>query len=67
MQSEYSLHARNMEFVFYKMFIYDYHWLNLAMPFAFCTRERYPWVEFAESAYEGPTTKFLAEVRDAHE
>ena len=35
----------------------------LAMPFAFCTREKYPWVEFAESAYDGPTTKFLAEVR----
>ena len=32
------------------------------MPFAFCTREKYPWVEFAESAYDGPTTKFLAEV-----
>jgi beta-ureidopropionase len=31
------------------------------MPFAFCTREKYPWVEFAESAYDGPTTKFLAE------
>lgn len=39
-----------------------YH-LILAMPFAFCTREKYPWVEFAESAYDGPTTKFLAEVR----
>jgi hypothetical protein len=32
------------------------------MPFAFCTREKYPWVEFAESAHDGPTTKFLAEV-----
>ncbi|CAF1517943.1 unnamed protein product, partial [Adineta steineri] len=31
------------------------------MPFAFCTREKYPWVEFAETAYDGPTTKFLAE------
>lgn len=31
------------------------------MPFAFCTREKYPWVEFAESAYDGPTTQFLAE------
>ncbi|UJR30936.1 hypothetical protein I4U23_018448 [Adineta vaga] len=31
------------------------------MPFAFCTREKYPWVEFAESAYDGPSTKFLAE------
>lgn len=29
------------------------------MPFAFCTRERYPWSEFAESAEKGPTTKFL--------
>ncbi|CAF5022678.1 unnamed protein product [Rotaria socialis] len=32
------------------------------MPFAFCTREKYPWVEFTESAYDGPSTKFLAEV-----
>ena len=30
-----------------------------AMPFAFCTREKYPWVEFAESAEHGATTKLL--------
>lgn len=30
------------------------------MPFAFCTRERYPWSEFAESAELGKTTKFLS-------
>lgn len=30
------------------------------MPFAFCTRERYPWSEFAESAKLGTTTKFLS-------
>ncbi|VDL89104.1 unnamed protein product [Schistocephalus solidus] len=30
------------------------------MPFAFCTRERIPWCEFAESAEHGPTTKFLS-------
>jgi beta-ureidopropionase len=29
------------------------------MPFAFCTRERYPWCEFAEDAENGPTTKML--------
>lgn len=33
-----------------------------AMPFAFCTREKQPWCEFAESAEEGPTTKMLTEV-----
>jgi hypothetical protein len=32
------------------------------MPFAFCTRERLPWTEFAESATTGPTTKFLSMV-----
>ncbi|VDL71962.1 unnamed protein product [Nippostrongylus brasiliensis] len=32
------------------------------MPFAFCTRERLPWTEFAESVEHGPTTKFLSEV-----
>ncbi|XP_073675480.1 beta-ureidopropionase isoform X2 [Garra rufa] len=28
------------------------------MPFAFCTREREPWTEFAESAEDGLTTRF---------
>lgn len=32
------------------------------MPFAFCTREKQPWCEFAESAYDGPSTKFLQEL-----
>ncbi|KAJ1369528.1 hypothetical protein KIN20_031012 [Parelaphostrongylus tenuis] len=32
------------------------------MPFAFCTRERLPWTEFAESAEHGPTTRFLAKL-----
>lgn len=31
------------------------------MPFAFCTRERLPWTEFAESAQHGATTKFLSD------
>jgi len=30
------------------------------MPFAFCTREKYPWVEFAEEAETGRSTKFLS-------
>jgi beta-ureidopropionase len=33
------------------------------MPFAFCTREKQPWCEFAESAENGPSTKFLSEVK----
>ena len=33
------------------------------MPFAFCTREKEPWTEFAESAEEGYTTRFCQEVR----
>jgi len=32
------------------------------MPFAFCTREKHPWCEFAESAENGPTTDFLTQV-----
>uniref|UniRef100_A0A1B6BWQ4 Beta-ureidopropionase n=1 Tax=Clastoptera arizonana TaxID=38151 RepID=A0A1B6BWQ4_9HEMI len=32
------------------------------MPFAFCTREKLPWTEFAESAENGPTTKILQEL-----
>lgn len=40
------------------------HWCFLAMPFAFCTREKLPWTEFAESAEDGPTTKFCQEVKN---
>lgn len=36
------------------------------MPFAFCTRERLPWTEFAESAEDGPTTKFLSNLAKKH-
>uniref|UniRef100_A0A915DVX1 Major facilitator superfamily (MFS) profile domain-containing protein n=1 Tax=Ditylenchus dipsaci TaxID=166011 RepID=A0A915DVX1_9BILA len=36
------------------------------MPFAFCTRERLPWTEFAESAENGPTTKFLTQLASKH-
>ncbi len=32
------------------------------MPFGFCTREKLPWCEFAESAYDGQTTKFLQQL-----
>uniref|UniRef100_A0A4W5QZ13 Beta-ureidopropionase n=1 Tax=Hucho hucho TaxID=62062 RepID=A0A4W5QZ13_9TELE len=32
------------------------------MPFAFCTREKEPWTEFAESAEEGYTTHFCQEL-----
>ena len=34
-----------------------------AMPFAFCTREKLPWTQFAESAEDGPTTRLCQEVR----
>ncbi|KNC46864.1 beta-ureidopropionase [Thecamonas trahens ATCC 50062] len=30
------------------------------MPFAFCTREKHPWCEFAEDVKTGPSTRFLA-------
>jgi hypothetical protein len=36
--------------------------LVIAMPFAFCTREKHPWTQFAELARTGPSTLFLAEV-----
>jgi len=32
------------------------------MPFAFCTREKLPWTEFAESAYDGPSTQLLKQL-----
>ncbi|BET01948.1 Carbon-nitrogen hydrolase [Nesidiocoris tenuis] len=36
------------------------------MPFAFCTREKLPWTEFAESAENGPTTRFLQKLALKH-
>ncbi|KAG7207943.1 hypothetical protein KM043_009530 [Ampulex compressa] len=36
------------------------------MPFAFCTREKYPWCEFAEDAQTGPTTLFLSKLALQH-
>ncbi|XP_070331774.1 beta-ureidopropionase isoform X1 [Odocoileus virginianus] len=36
------------------------------MPFAFCTREKLPWTEFAESVEDGPTTKFCQELARKH-
>lgn len=36
------------------------------MPFAFCTREKDPWCQFAESAETGPTTLFLSELAAKH-
>jgi len=36
------------------------------MPFAFCTREKQPWLEFAESAETGMTTQFLGELARRH-
>ncbi|KAF6198880.1 hypothetical protein GE061_006903 [Apolygus lucorum] len=36
------------------------------MPFAFCTRERLPWTEFAESAENGSTTLFLKKLAKTH-
>jgi len=32
------------------------------MPFAFCTREKHPWTQFAEPAETGATTAFLSEI-----
>ncbi|XP_037679389.1 beta-ureidopropionase [Choloepus didactylus] len=36
------------------------------MPFAFCTREKLPWTEFAESAEDGPTTRFCQKLAKKH-
>ena len=35
------------------------------MPFAFCTREKHPWLEFAESV-DGPSTQLLARLAKKH-
>lgn len=36
------------------------------MPFAFCTREKYPWSEFAEEAADGPSTELLSNLARKH-
>ena len=36
------------------------------MPFAFCTREKHPWTEFAQDAENGPTTQFCCELAKKH-
>ncbi|XP_063988395.1 beta-ureidopropionase [Diachasmimorpha longicaudata] len=36
------------------------------MPFAFCTREKFPWVEFAEDALTGPSTVLLSKLAKMH-
>jgi beta-ureidopropionase len=36
------------------------------MPFAFCTREKHPWTQFAESAETGTSTKFLSDLAAKH-
>lgn len=36
------------------------------MPFAFCTREKYPWVEFAESAETGDSVVFIQKMAKKH-
>jgi len=36
------------------------------MPFAFCTREKYPWGEFAEDARTGRSTKFCQQMAKKH-
>ena len=42
------------------------HQLNICTPFAFCTREKHPWCEFAESAETGATTKLCKELAKKH-
>ncbi|XP_074147140.1 beta-ureidopropionase [Sminthopsis crassicaudata] len=36
------------------------------MPFAFCTREKLPWTEFAEPVQDGPTTRLCQKLAKAH-
>jgi hypothetical protein len=42
---------------------FTFLFLHTDMPFAFCTREKQPWCEFAEDAETGPTTQFVQKVR----
>lgn len=37
------------------------------MPFAFCTREKTPWTEFAESAEDGPSTLLMKKLAAKHD
>lgn len=51
--------------IFYSLKLFFYVNCFIDMPFAFCTREKYPWCEYAQSAETGPTIKFLQEVDGA--
>lgn len=64
------LHYNHKQDNFLSLSLFDiytktaYWLLILAMPFAFCTREKMPWCEFAESAEHGPTTRLMQEVQN---
>ena len=64
LQEAWSTHFtyRCFDFIFYKRIISKIENLFPAMPFAFCTREKSKWCEFAESAESGPTVRFLQPV-----
>ncbi|RDD40700.1 Beta-ureidopropionase [Trichoplax sp. H2] len=36
------------------------------MPFAFCTREKHPWCQFAESAEDGPSAKLCCQLAERY-
>lgn len=46
------------------LYLYEIFIHSIDMPFAFCTREKHPWCEFAEEAETGQTTLYLQEVRN---
>ena len=47
---------------FFYFILMSFPLLAPACPFFFCTRERTPWLEFAEDAETGASTVFLQEV-----
>lgn len=70
---QYSMFTRGLEWA--QIFILRIaipHFYNVClvvfkdMPFAFCTREKHPWCEFAEDAEFGPSTLFLKNVSILH-
>ncbi|PRD26251.1 UNVERIFIED_CONTAM: Upb1 [Trichonephila clavipes] len=58
------LHNRIREIIVRKCSV---KWASEAMPFAFCTREKHPWCEFAENAETGPTTLLCSEPTGSNE
>lgn len=57
-----TIFCKILKYLTYFQFYKEKYICFTAMPFVFCTREKFPWCEFAESIENGPSTTFLKDV-----